>query len=42
MEMAFTTGSSKGQIVIPRTLRDEHRLAAGTRLQVAESDGGWC
>jgi len=26
--------------VIPRALREKYRLTAGTRLQVAESDGG--
>jgi AbrB family looped-hinge helix DNA binding protein len=38
--MATTTVSSKGQIVIPRALREKYRLASGTRLQVAESDAG--
>ena len=38
--MATTTVSSKGQVVIPRALREKYRLTAGTRLQVAESDRG--
>lgn len=38
--MATTTVSSKGQIVIPRALREKYRLTSGTRLQVAESDRG--
>ena len=38
--MATTTVSSKGQIVIPRALRDKYRLTSGTRLEVAESDEG--
>lgn len=38
--MAETTVSSKGQIVIPRALREKYRLTSGTRLQVAESDAG--
>jgi AbrB family looped-hinge helix DNA binding protein len=38
--MATTTVSSKGQIVIPRALREKYRWTSGTRLQVAESDGG--
>ena len=38
--MATTTVSSKGQIVIPRQLREKHRLTAGMRLQVHESDEG--
>jgi len=38
--MATTTVSSKGQIVIPRALREKYRLTPGTRLQVAESDEG--
>ena len=38
--MAITTVSSKGQIVIPRALRDKYQLTAGTRLEVAESDEG--
>ncbi len=32
--------SSKGQIVIPRHLREKHRLAPGVRLQVTETDEG--
>jgi AbrB family looped-hinge helix DNA binding protein len=38
--MATTTVSSKGQVVIPRSLREKYRLTSGTRLQVAESDEG--
>jgi AbrB family looped-hinge helix DNA binding protein len=38
--MATTTVSSKGQVVIPRHLREKHRLTPGTRLQVSESDEG--
>jgi AbrB family looped-hinge helix DNA binding protein len=38
--MATTTVSSKGQVVIPRALREKYRLTSGTRLQVAESDEG--
>jgi AbrB family looped-hinge helix DNA binding protein len=38
--MATTTVSSKGQVVIPRALREKYRLAAGTRLEIAESDEG--
>jgi AbrB family looped-hinge helix DNA binding protein len=38
--MATTTVSSKGQIVIPRHLREKHRLTAGMRLQVAETEEG--
>jgi AbrB family looped-hinge helix DNA binding protein len=38
--MATTTVSSRGQVVIPRALRDKYRLTSGTRLQVAESDAG--
>ena len=38
--MATTTVSSKGQVVIPRALREKYRLTSGTRLQVAESDQG--
>lgn len=38
--MATTTVSSKGQVVIPRALRDKYRLTPGTRLEVAESDAG--
>ncbi len=38
--MATTTVSSKGQVVIPRALREKYRLTAGTRLEVAESDAG--
>ncbi len=38
--MATTTLSSKGQIVIPRRLREKHRLTSGMRLQVNETDQG--
>ena len=38
--MATTTVSSKGQIVIPRHLREKHRLEAGVRLQVSEAKDG--
>lgn len=38
--MASTTVSSKGQVVIPRALREKYRLTSGTRLEVAESDAG--
>jgi AbrB family looped-hinge helix DNA binding protein len=38
--MVMTTVSSKGQVVIPRALREKYRLTAGTRLAVAESDEG--
>jgi AbrB family looped-hinge helix DNA binding protein len=39
-DMATTTVSSKGQVVIPRPLREKYRWTAGTRLQVAETDEG--
>ncbi|MGB2714744.1 MAG: AbrB/MazE/SpoVT family DNA-binding domain-containing protein [Vicinamibacterales bacterium] len=35
-----TTVSSKGQIVIPRRLREKHRLTSGVRLQISETDEG--
>jgi AbrB family looped-hinge helix DNA binding protein len=38
--MTLTTVSSKGQVVIPRALREKYRLTAGTRLQIAETDKG--
>ena len=38
--MATTTMSSKGQIVIPRQLREKHRLTSGVRLQITETDEG--
>ncbi len=38
--MATTTVSSKGQIVIPRHLREKHRLTSGVRLQIRETDEG--
>jgi AbrB family looped-hinge helix DNA binding protein len=40
MVMATTTVSSKGQVVIPRALREKYGLTSGTRLEVAESDRG--
>jgi AbrB family looped-hinge helix DNA binding protein len=38
--MATTTVSSKGQVVIPRHLREKHRLTSGVRLQISETDEG--
>lgn len=38
--MATTTVSSKGQIVIPRHLREKHRLTSGVRLQITETEEG--
>ena len=38
--MATTIVSSKGQVVIPRALREKYRLASGTRLEIGESDEG--
>ena len=38
--MATTTVSSKGQIVIPRHLREKHRLTSGVRLQITETGEG--
>ena len=38
--MAATTVSSKGQVVIPRALREKYKLTPGTRLDVSESDEG--
>ena len=40
MAVATTTVSSKGQVVIPRALREKYRLTSGTRLHVAESAEG--
>ena len=38
--MATTTVSSKGQVVIPRALREKYRLTSGTRFEIAEYDAG--
>jgi AbrB family looped-hinge helix DNA binding protein len=38
--MATTIVSSKGQIVIPRHLREKHRLTSGVRLQITETNEG--
>jgi AbrB family looped-hinge helix DNA binding protein len=38
--MATTTVSSKGQVVIPRALREKYGLTSGTRLEVAEAGQG--
>lgn len=38
--MSTTTISSKGQVVIPKPLRDSLRWSAGTRLDVQEAPGG--
>ena len=32
--------SSKGQVVIPRHLREKHGLTSGVRLEVTETDDG--
>lgn len=37
---ATTIVSSKGQVVIPRHLREKHRLTSGVRLQITETDEG--
>ena len=38
--VSTTTVSSKGQVVIPRHLREKHRLTPGKRLQITETAGG--
>lgn len=38
--MPTTTVSSKGQVVIPRHLREKHRLTSGVRLQISETNEG--
>ena len=38
--MDRTTISSKGQIVIPKQIRDRHRWRPGTELAVIDSAGG--
>ena len=38
--MVTTTVSSKGQVVIPRPLREKYGLTPGTQLAVAETDQG--
>jgi AbrB family looped-hinge helix DNA binding protein len=38
--MSTTTVSSKGQVVIPRHLRERHSLTAGMRLQISETNEG--
>ena len=40
MIMQTTLLSSKGQVIIPKTLRDAHRWHTGTRLQVVETAEG--
>ncbi len=37
--METVTLSSKGQLVIPKGVRDDARIAAGSRLQVSYLDG---
>jgi AbrB family looped-hinge helix DNA binding protein len=38
--MPTTTVSSKGQVVIPRHLREKHRLTSGVRLQITDTKEG--
>ena len=38
--MTTTTLSSKGQVVLPKALRDRHGWAPGTRLVVEDTPGG--
>ena len=38
--MASTVVSSKGQVIIPKSVRDERRWAAGTRLEVRDTPEG--
>jgi AbrB family looped-hinge helix DNA binding protein len=38
--MAQTTISSKGQVVLPKAIRDKRRWKAGTRLTVEERPDG--
>lgn len=38
--MQTTLLSSKGQVIIPKTLRDAHRWHAGTRLEVQDTADG--
>ncbi len=38
--MQTTLLSSKGQVIIPKALRDAHRWHPGTRLQVVETADG--
>ncbi len=38
--MQTTLLSSKGQVIIPKTLRDAHRWHTGTRLEVLETSEG--
>jgi len=38
--MSTTIVSSKGQVVIPRRLREKHRLTSGMRLQISETNKG--
>ena len=38
--MATTTISTKGQVILPKTIRDELRWGAGTPLEVEHAPGG--
>ena len=35
-----TTLSTKGQVILPKPIRDQHRWDAGTRLTVESTDDG--
>jgi AbrB family looped-hinge helix DNA binding protein len=37
---AMTTVSTKGQVILPKALRDAKQWNAGTRLTVEDADGG--
>lgn len=38
--MPITLVSSKGQVIIPKPMRDAHRWYAGTRLEVQDTPDG--
>ena len=40
MPLSTTTVSTKGQVILPKPIRDARRWAAGTRLEVIEMPEG--
>ena len=40
VEQATTTVSTKGQVILPKAIRDRHKWGPGTRLTIEETSEG--